>query len=129
MLARLDPGLGRRLLCLGGHLIWATTGMEEANGAVAPLLGLPRLPVLDWPDTGPEEGPRGLHWKTRALVERAEGRPFIWVDDEIGPTDRLWTAAPPHPGLSLLHQADPTKGLMDTDFSAPAAWCRSIRPT
>ncbi|MEU3848674.1 HAD domain-containing protein [Streptomyces sp. NPDC029554] len=128
LLARLDPGIGRRLLSLGCHLVWATTWMEEANEVVAPLLGLPRLPVLDRPDTGPEEGPRGLHWKTRALVERAEGRPFIWVDDEIGPMDHLWTAAA-HPGPSLLHEVDPTRGLTDTDFVALAAWCRSIRPT
>ncbi|WP_369367035.1 HAD domain-containing protein [Streptomyces sp. CG4] len=121
LLDRLDPGIGARLLALGCRLAWATTWMEEANEVVAPRLGLPKLPVVEWPDTGADEGPRGLHWKTRPLVEWADGRPFIWVDDEISAMDRLWVAAQ-HPGASLLHRVDPAKGLVDADFSALADW-------
>ncbi|OIJ86282.1 hypothetical protein BIV25_41705 [Streptomyces sp. MUSC 14] len=121
LLDRLDPGIGPRLLALGCRLVWATTWMEDANEAVAPRLGLPKLPVVEWPDTGADEGPRGLHWKTRPLVEWADGQPFIWVDDEISAMDRLWVAAQ-HPGASLLHRVDPAKGLVDADFSALAGW-------
>ena len=46
LLVRVDPALGSRLLALGCHLIWATTWMEEANECIAPLLGLPALPLL-----------------------------------------------------------------------------------
>ncbi|MGO4422535.1 hypothetical protein AB4Z54_28470, partial [Streptomyces sp. MCAF7] len=67
----------------------------------------------------------GLHWKTRHLVECADGQPFIWVDDEISAIDRLWVDAS-HPGVSLLHRVDPTKGLVDADFSALADWLRSV---
>ncbi|MBU5944352.1 HAD domain-containing protein [Streptomyces sp. PAM3C] len=124
LLARLDPGVGARLLALGCSLIWATTWMEEANEVVAPRLGLPRLPVLDLPET---DGPslRGLHWKTRPLVEWAGGRPFVWVDDEIGAVDRQWVAAA-HPGPALLHRVDPARGLQDSDFRALGDWLAAL---
>ena len=44
LLERLDPDDGRRLLALGGQLVWATTWGAEANEIVAPRLGLPDLP-------------------------------------------------------------------------------------
>ena len=50
LLDRLDPHDGRRLLALGCQLIWATTWMAEANEVVSPRLGLPGLPVVEWPD-------------------------------------------------------------------------------
>ncbi|WP_238697282.1 HAD domain-containing protein [Streptomyces sp. E2N166] len=121
LLARLDPGIGARLIGLGCQLVWATTWMEEANEVIAPRIGLPSLPVLEWPDADAGGTPRGLHWKTRPMVERAAGRPFIWVDDEISAIDRLWVDAS-HPGPSLLHQVDPTKGLNGADFCALAGW-------
>lgn len=93
LLARLDRAVGARLMALGCDLVWASTWGDEANEAVAPRIGLPRLPVVEWPDGFTEDGPRGLHWKTRALVEWAGPRPFIWVDDEISDMDRLWVAA------------------------------------
>lgn len=73
------------------------------------------------------KGPRGLHWKTRRLVEWANGRPFIWVDDEISATDRQWVAAG-HPGPSLLHRVDPARGLEEADFSALTGWLQTLAP-
>ncbi|MFH9040092.1 HAD domain-containing protein [Streptomyces sp. NPDC017966] len=127
LLPRLDPGIGARLMALDCRLVWATTWMEAANEVVAPRIGLPRLPVVEWPDADAEEGPRGLHWKTRPLVEWADGRPFVWVDDEIGAMDRLWVAAG-HPGPSLLHRIDPAKGLEDADFHTLAGWLDAVAP-
>ncbi|MER7774578.1 HAD domain-containing protein [Streptomyces sp. NPDC096191] len=120
LLDRLVPGIGRRLRALGCDLVWATTWGEDANAIVAPLIGLPRLPVVPWPADGGVAGPRGLHWKTPHLVEWAARRPFIWVDDEIGDMDRLWVAAR-HPGPSLLRHVAPARGLSDADFSALAS--------
>jgi hypothetical protein len=125
LLRRLDPGVGSRLLALGCDLVWATTWLEEANEVVGPIVGLPKLPVLGWPDTPVEEGPRGLHWKTRPLVAWAGGRPFIWVDDEIRAMDRQWVAAD-HPGPALLHRVNPAKGLEDADFAVLADWLRGV---
>ncbi|MEU9849414.1 HAD domain-containing protein [Streptomyces sp. NPDC047985] len=127
LLTRLDPGLGSRLTALGCHLVWATTWMEEANEVVSPRIGLPRLPVVEWLASYVDEGPRDLHWKTRHLVEWANGRPFIWVDDEISAMDRLWVDAS-HSGQSLLHRVDPVKGLTDADFTALADWLRLVIP-
>jgi hypothetical protein len=130
LLARLDPAHGRRLAALPCELVWATTWMEEANETVAPRLGLPALPVVPWPEEpygteGTELDDRrlGLHWKTRALVTRAAGRAFAWVDDEISAADRDWVAAH-HPGPALLHRVDPRLGLTGQDYAELDAWLR-----
>ncbi|WP_328451004.1 hypothetical protein OG780_22900 [Streptomyces sp. NBC_00386] len=127
LLKRLDPTVGPRLMALGCDLVWATTWTEEANASVGPVIGLPRLPVVEWPEAT-EAGPRGLHWKTRPLAERAEGRPFIWVDDEIGTVDRLWVAAQ-HERPCLLHRVSPSEGLTDTDFATLTNWLRTTLPS
>ncbi|MFJ5273680.1 HAD domain-containing protein [Streptomyces sp. NPDC088358] len=127
LLGRLDRGVGPRLLALGCDLVWASTWMEEANESVAARIGLPRLPVVEWPEPSTDVGPHGLHWKTRPLVEWAGQRPFIWVDDEISAVDRLWVAAQ-HPGPSLLHRVDPAEGLTGADFSVLARWLRTEVP-
>lgn len=127
LLGRLDRAVGPRLMALGCDLVWATTWMEEANEHVAARIGLPRLPVVEWPESSADVGPRGLHWKTRPLVEWAGRRPFIWVDDEIGAVDRLWVAAR-HPAPSLLHRVDPAEGLTERDFSTLARWLRTELP-
>ncbi|MEU7962250.1 HAD domain-containing protein [Streptomyces sp. NPDC049097] len=124
LLGRLDPTVGPRLTALECDLVWASTWVEEANESVAPRIGLPRLPVVGWPEEPADEGPRGLHWKTRHLVEWAGRRPFIWVDDEIGDMDRMWVAAQ-HREPSLLHRVDPRVGLTDGDFSVLADWLRA----
>lgn len=128
-LAKLDRAHGPRLLALPCALMWATAWMEDANEVVSPLLGLPELPVTalpgiqDPPDTLEEYEARGLHWKTRALVEAAAGRPFAWVDDEITEADRAWVATH-HRGQALLHRVDSAVGLTETDFAVLDDWLR-----
>lgn len=120
LLTRLDPALGPRLAALPGELVWATSWEDDANACIAPVLGLPPLPVVRWPDT--DDGlHRGLHWKTRALAEWAGERPFAWIDDEIGPLDRAWVRAR-HPAPTLLHRVDPRLGLTAADFTALTEW-------
>ncbi|WP_250003482.1 HAD domain-containing protein [Actinoplanes sp. M2I2] len=120
LLGRLEPADGRRLLELGCRLVWATTWMAEANDVVAPRLGLPALPVVEWPDE--DDVPmRGMHWKTAFLTRWADGRPFVWLDDEIGEADRRWVAGR-HPGPALLHRVDPAAGLTEADFAAVRRW-------
>ncbi|MBK3581734.1 hypothetical protein JHN63_49900, partial [Streptomyces sp. MBT65] len=94
-----------------------------------PWLGLPQLPLVDWPDPAEEgeEGEEGdsaggrLHWKTRSLVAWAGGRPFVWVDDEIRDADRDWVTAH-HPERALLQRVDHRYGITEADFAAMEAW-------
>jgi hypothetical protein len=82
---RLVRADGRKLLGLGRELVWATTWMADANELLAPRLGLPPLPAVDFPDD--DEFPaRGLRWKTKSLTHWAGG-PFVWPD-EISDADR-----------------------------------------
>lgn len=126
LLTRIDPALGtrlERLAALGCELVWATTWMDVANAVIAPWLGIPPLPLVDWPDEGatPSLGRHATHWKTRPLVDWAGGRPFLWVDDEITAADRTWVAAH-HPAPALLHRVDHRHGLTDRDFTVLEEW-------
>ncbi|AZK92931.1 MULTISPECIES: HAD domain-containing protein [Streptomyces] len=126
LLSRVDPRHGAALAALPCELVWATTWMEDANECIAPLLGLPQLPLVVRPEPSEAEERDerdGLHWKTRMLVERAAGRPFARVDDEMTGRDRAWVAAR-HPGPALLHRVDARVGLSDGDFEALGSWLR-----
>ncbi|MEV7322478.1 HAD domain-containing protein [Streptomyces sp. NPDC093970] len=119
LVTRIDPALGPRLAALGCQLVWATTWMDDANTCVAPWLGLPPLPVVEWPD---EDEPSALlHWKTRPLVEWAAQRPFLWIDDEITEADRAWVATH-HRGPALLHRVSHEFGLTTADFTTLESW-------
>jgi hypothetical protein len=126
LLARLDPADGPRLLSLGCELVWATTWMAGANAVIGPRLGLPPLPVLDLPAAGDEPALHGLHWKTAHITAWANGRPFVWLDDEISGIDRWWVEAQ-HPGPALLHRVDPRVGLTGDDFAGVRAWVERAR--
>ena len=120
----LNPAHGAALAALPFDLVWATTWEEEANAFVAPLLGLPPLPFIAWPDPRPRpEG--GVFWKTPEIVAWAERRPFAWVDDQITDADRAWARAHHH-GPALLHRIDPRIGLTDEDFARLADWARDL---
>ncbi|WP_107076031.1 HAD domain-containing protein [Micromonospora sp. MH33] len=123
LLHKVNPEHGRRLKALPCDLAWATTWMSDANDMLAPLLGLQPLPVVDWPDSD-EVGV--LHWKTRGLVEWAQGRPFVWVDDEISYADQEWVSTH-HQAPALLHRVDPRRGLTERDFAVIESWLMQTR--
>jgi hypothetical protein len=98
--------------------------MNDANDSISPRIGLPELQVVIWPEaseTDEQDERAGLHWKTRALVDWAVGRTFIWVDDEISEADRTWVMSH-HPGEALLHSVDPRHGLTPADFETLHDW-------
>ncbi|HEV2345634.1 MAG TPA: HAD domain-containing protein [Actinocrinis sp.] len=127
LLARLDPQLGPRLRALRCEIVWATSWEDDANHEIAPLLGFIELPVVTWPDDSDQDDHHRLHWKTKTLVEWAEGRTFAWADDEITDTDRDWVAAH-HRGQALLHRVNPVWGLTDADFEVLGKWLRTAPP-
>ncbi|MGW0793759.1 hypothetical protein [Streptomyces sp. NPDC002692] len=113
----LHPGHGRALLDLGYDLCWATTWMDAANQHIAPVIGLPTLPYVDFTGALFAVRPDGVHWKTERIVAYAAGRPFAWVDDEQSPADDVYVAEH-HPAPALLHHVDPRRGLLAGDFTA-----------
>jgi hypothetical protein len=120
------PALGRRLATLPGDLVWATAWEHEANAEIAPRIGLPQLPVVEWGDESVvevlEDDFLGLHWKTRLLVRWAAGRDFVWLDDEPTGADVAWVAEN-HPGRALVHRVPkPTRGLTEADFAVLHRW-------
>ncbi|GHH22807.1 hypothetical protein [Streptomyces lanatus] len=120
----LNPDHGQALLRLDYELCWATTWMADANRWIAPVLGLPELPFVDFGDALFQERPDGVHWKTAPLVAYADGRPFAWVDDEQGDPDHAYVTAHHH-ARGLLHHVDPRIGLREGDFRVLADFART----
>jgi hypothetical protein len=104
----LNPDHGSHLTELPFDLVWATTWAAEANEWIAPRIGLPELPFIDWDlELRPvsDRMPDGTYWKTHQIIEYAAGRPFAWVDDEIGVADKDYVAAKhAGPGAPALGQ-------------------------
>lgn len=115
----LRPDHGEHLLALPYTLVWATTWEYDANTMIGPVIGLPELPVVELPHWSAATG--GLCFKTTALVEYADGRPFAWVDDMITDQDVDWVHRH-HPSPALLHRVDPRIGLLYTDFRNLGQW-------
>ncbi|MFR9791844.1 HAD domain-containing protein [Streptomyces sp. MB22_4] len=124
----LNPAHGRELSSLGYELCWATTWMAEANRWIAPVLGLPQLPYVDFGTGLFAHRPDGVHWKTEAIVAYAGGRPFAWVDDEQSPADAVFVADR-HPAPALLHHVNPRVGLREGDFAALARFAAGLPAT
>ncbi|MFF9409665.1 hypothetical protein ACF1B0_29705 [Streptomyces anandii] len=125
LLVRLNPAHGPALLGLGYELCWATTWMDAANRWIAPVVGLPELPYVDFGAGLFALRPDGVHWKTEAIVAHAAGRPFAWVDDEQSGADTAYVRDT-HPAPALLQQVDPATGLTPPDFTALADFASSL---
>ncbi|MBO0915146.1 hypothetical protein [Streptomyces laculatispora] len=120
----LNPEHGPDLLRLDYELCWATSWMADANRWIAPVLGLPVLPFVDFGDALFRERPDGVHWKTAPLLDYANGRPFAWVDDEQSDADHAYMTAH-HSAPALLHHVNPRIGLREDDFRTLADFARS----
>jgi hypothetical protein len=121
----LNPSHGPALQALPFDLVWCTTWAAEANEWIGPHLGLPELPVIDWPDEARKERPDRVFWKTAYVVESAAGRPFAWIDDDFTDRDREYVTAH-HNGAALLHWVSPRLGLLGPDFQALAGWAADL---
>ncbi|MFE9625891.1 hypothetical protein [Streptomyces sp. NPDC006527] len=121
----LHPGHGAALLALPYELCWATTWMGEANRWIAPVIGLPELPYVDFGERLFAVRDDLVHWKTEVLVAHAAGRPFAWVDDEQSPADEAYVARH-HPAAALLHHVNPRIGLRDPDFEALTTFAKEL---
>ncbi|MGW8801335.1 hypothetical protein RPQ02_34565 [Streptomyces sp. AM2-3-1] len=121
----LNPKHGPALLRLDYELCWATSWMDDANRWIAPVLGLPELPFVDFGDVLFQDRPDGVHWKTGRLIDHANGRPFAWVDDEQSDLDQAYVTAH-HRGRGFLRHVNPRIGLREDDFRELTEFARSL---
>jgi len=99
------------------ELVWATTWEHDANELLAPLLGLPDLPVISF--AGTVVGP-GETVKLPAIRRFVGDRSFAWVDDRLGIDATAW-AAHRRPA-TLLRDIDPALGLAREDIDVLLAF-------
>jgi hypothetical protein len=127
----LNPKHGPMLLAIADmvDLVWATTWRDDANRIIAPLIGLPELPVIQvkQPGFGP---PLAQIWKRDAVEEYADGRAFAWFDDDfVQPGDIEWAEKRTEAGLpTLLVPINPTVGIVQADVDRVADWAREASP-
>jgi hypothetical protein len=113
-----------RLQRLGAsfQLVWCTAWEDQAAEFLAPLLRIPPLPVIHFDEPAPDEDG---HWKWPAIEVFAGGRPFAWIDDELGRHDDARAAR--HPAPTLLVRIDGTCGLDEAHVAQLVAFAESVR--
>jgi hypothetical protein len=104
----LAPHHGSWLLPLGDRfqIVWATGWEHDANRLIAPIVGLPVLPVIEFPRDA-----SGRFAKLPTIAQTVGDRALAWVDDELTPAAHDWAARRPAP--TLLLDADPAIGLTE----------------
>jgi hypothetical protein len=94
-------------------LVWATAWEHDANRSLAPVLGLPELPLILF--AGRSSRP-GRTWKLAAVRRFVGDRPTAWVDDEFGLDAHAWAKRRPAP--TLLLDINPARGLAEVHVEA-----------
>lgn len=116
---------------------WLTTWLDEANGSLARLLGLPPLPVVPRPARSPADrvphgflgvqaGVPGGWWKldaARQLLDPYPDRPLVWTDDELAWQGGARAWAQQRRAPTLLVAPDTDTGLAPDDVAAIEAFC------
>ncbi|WP_019545222.1 HAD domain-containing protein [Streptomyces sulphureus] len=105
---RVNPAHGALLRRLVPHfdLVWATSWEQDANRLLAPLLGLPALPLVEFPPHP------GGHYDKFPEIARAVGdRPAAWLDDLHSEAAFTWAAGRREP--TRLVPVDPCTGLLE----------------
>lgn len=121
VLSELGAAWIRSLLDRNIEVVWATTWQHAANTVLAPVLGLPPLPVAVEGDKG---GARtAAEWKAWQLADRFPGRPLVWVDDGPLPTPQLQRLRfPRDKALTLVHPVNPFEGISRDDIAEVEDW-------
>jgi hypothetical protein len=83
---------------------WATSWNDDANRLLAPILGIPPLPVLTMPSA-----PFQPLDKVPVIAAAAAERPAVWIDDAHTPEALDWARDRREP--TLLITIDPEIGL------------------
>lgn len=110
-------------------LAWATTWEHDANRLIAPQIGLPELPVIEF-----GHAPQNITgWKYPGVLEHAAGRPLVWFDDDFRASHFLRAQqdflAARGDAPTLLHHVDPRLGLTELDLDQVGRWLDDKLPT
>lgn len=102
----INPQHGEWLRALSDsyELVWATTWEHEAPQLLAPALGLPDMPVIEFTHSAANKT-----WKIADIDAYIADRSAAWLDDELGPDADVW--AENRAGRTLLVRIDGTIGL------------------
>lgn len=118
----LCPGHGKLLTSLAGsyELVWATAWEHNANRFISPVLGLPQLPVVEFPLSG-----RDLFFrKLPAIIEAVGDRACAWIDDVHLPDHREWARQRSTP--TLIVDIDPAEGFTTEVAAQLARWAGEL---
>jgi HAD domain in Swiss Army Knife RNA repair proteins len=125
---RLNPLHGAALLAVaketGAALTWATTWEDDANTWIGPEIGLSPLPVVPMPPPAGRTagGEYGEMFKTPHVARYAEGRPFVWFDDDVWTQDEDYLRDHPDVDDFLLIRVDARRGLGNADIARAHVW-------
>lgn len=119
----LNPTHGPRLTALaertGAELVWATTWEHRANRQIAPVIGLPELPVIYFGEPRVDSA-----WKYPVVARYAQGRPLLWFDDDFDLYPRARDEfLGGRAGLPTeLVRVNPRTGLTEAEFAHAESW-------
>lgn len=125
-----NPQHGAMLRALDGlvDFVWATMWEHSANTLWSPILGLPTLPVIEFPRKAYYEF--GHIFKLGDVVEYIGEEPFAWLDDDFEPDDIAWAKARAADGMpTLFVQIDPAIGLRQEDLNWVEDWASRATPS
>jgi len=108
-------GAWLRPLCARFQLVWAIGWEHDANRLIAPILGLPTLPVIEFPRDAD-----GRFSKLPTITRFAAGRPVVWIDDQLTRAAHTWAAD--RTPVARLIDVDPAIGLTEAIVALIAAF-------
>ena len=101
-------------------VVWHSTWRTSAVTDLAPMLGLPPIPISVAPEWTQQTA--GVWWKLPAAQRVvAAGRPLVWTDDDIGVLADQVADLAEHPD-TLLIGPDPETGITADQLDAIAAF-------
>jgi hypothetical protein len=122
----LDPHDGHRLLEFADRyeLVWATTWKDLANVHIAPKVGLPELPWVEWSNRYPtvRTHPSNVMVKTFEVIKYANGRPFAWLDDDL----MRYDIKELRKCKSLPIVVDAKRGITDAQLEKLEEWVKAL---
>jgi hypothetical protein len=101
------------------ELVWATTWEHMANHVIAPALGLPPLPAIEF-----DMDRRVPTAKLPGVIAWVGDRPCAWIDDDLHHDADTWAAGRAVP--TLLVHVDMSMGMERRHVDRLLAWAAEL---